>query len=141
MNGSAGWDLYLVSGGEAWLPPTRACAHDTLILAFSHEGRRDPPAAGGAWFRVARLGCKHLDSRFRGNDGGKWEKGSAGGARRLVSGGGIGCRRRGLDARDTLILAFSHEGRRDPMSARGAWFWVAGLVASIWIPAFAGMTG
>jgi len=42
---------------------------------------------------------------------------------------------------DTLILAFSHEGRRDPMVARGAWFRVAGLAASVWIPAFAGMTG
>ena len=39
----------------------------------------------------------------------------------------LACRRRGLDARDTLILAFSHEGRRDPQAARGAWFWAAGL--------------
>ena len=42
-------------GWRAWLPPTRACARDTLILAFSHEGRRDPPAALGAWFRGAGL--------------------------------------------------------------------------------------
>ena len=38
--------------------------------------------------------------------------------------GGVGMRlsrplaaRRGLVARDTLILAFSHEGRRDPLAA------------------------
>ena len=44
-------------------------------------------------------------------------------------------------ARDTLILAFSREGRRDPMAAVWAWFWVAGLASTVWIPAFAGMTG
>ena len=43
-----------------------ALARVTLILAFSHKGRRDPLTAictcGG-------LGCNRLDSRFRGNDG------------------------------------------------------------------------
>ena len=33
---------------------TRACARDTLILAFSHEGRRDPMAALGAWLTPSR---------------------------------------------------------------------------------------
>ena len=47
---------------------------------------------------------------------------------------------RGLDARDTLILAFSHEGRRDPLVADCAWFCMEVLAASVWIPAFAGMT-
>ena len=42
---------------------------------------------------------------------------------------------------DTLILAFSHEGRRDPLSTLGAWFRTANLFANLWIPAFAGMTG
>ena len=83
-------------GGGAWrafwergrLARRAALARgDTLILAFSHEGRRDPLAADGAWFRGAGLGCKHLDSRFRGNDGGTWEKGSDGWGRRLVSDG------------------------------------------------------
>ena len=43
--------------------------------------------------------------------------------------------------RDTLILAFSHQGRRDLSLAILAWFHVAGLVSLVWIPAFAGMTG
>jgi len=34
------------------LPPTRANARDTLILAFSHKGRRDPLTARGACFRL-----------------------------------------------------------------------------------------
>ena len=42
---------------------------------------------------------------------------------------------------DTLILAFSHKGRRDPLTAICTWFRMAGLVATLWIPAFAGMTG
>jgi len=69
------------------------------------------------------------------------EKGSAGFGRRLVAGGGLACRRRGLGARDTLILAFSHKGRRDPPASGGAWFRAAGLAAAIWIPAFAGNDG
>ena len=48
---------------------------------------------------------------------------------------------RGLGARDTLILAFSHKGRRDLSTAIRTWFRVANLAAAIWIPAFAGMTG
>ena len=47
---------------------------------------------------------------------------------------------RGLDARDTLILTFSHEGRRDPLAGIRAWFQMAGLGKTLWIPAFAGMT-
>ena len=42
---------------------------------------------------------------------------------------------------DTLILAFSHEGRRDPLATLGDWFRTAKLFANLWIPAFAGMTG
>ena len=42
---------------------------------------------------------------------------------------------------DTLILAFSHKGRRDPPAAVRTWFRVARLTATLWIPAFAGMTG
>jgi len=64
--------------------------------------------------------------------GAKWL--AASGARRLAAAG------RGLDARDTLILAFSHEGRRDPLAAIRTWFRVANLAATLWIPAFAGMT-
>ena len=45
----------------------------------------------------------------------------------LVSGGGLGCRQRGLGARDALILAFSREGRRDLSLAILAWFRVARL--------------
>ena len=41
---------------------------------------------------------------------------------------------------DTLILAFSHKGRRDPLAGIRAWFLVAGLIAPLWIPAFARMT-
>ena len=41
---------------------------------------------------------------------------------------------------DTLILAFSHKGRRDPLVAIRTWFRVSGLIATLWIPAFAGMT-
>ena len=60
---------------------------------------------------------------------------------RLAAYGGLACRRRGLDARDTLILAFSRKGRRDLSLAIRTWFRVAGLIATVWIPAFAGMTG
>ena len=76
-------------------------ALDTLILAFSREGRRDPLGAVWAWFLVAGLGSP---------------SGSA----------GVSPPRAAL-ARDTLILAFSREGRRDPLAAVWAWFWVAGL--------------
>ena len=48
---------------------------------------------------------------------------------------------RGLDARDTLTLALSREGRGDPLVGIWAWFWMAGLAVALWIPAFAGMTG
>ena len=41
----------------------------------------------------------------------------------------------------TLILAFSHQGRRDLLVAIRAWFQASGLVGVLWIPAFAGMTG
>ena len=44
-------------------------------------------------------------------------------------------------ARRTLILAFSHKGRRDPLVAIHDWFRMASLTAIVWIPAFAGMTG
>jgi len=37
---------------------------------------------------------------------------------------------RGLDARDTLTLALSHEGRGDPLAGLGAWFRMAGLLAA-----------
>ena len=43
-------------------------------------------------------------------------------------------------ARRTLILAFSRKGRRDPLTAICTWFRMAGLIATLWIPAFAGMT-
>ena len=60
----------------------------------------------------------------------------------LASPGAPASRRRSRAcARRTLILAFSHEGRRDPLLVICAWFRVAGLVATVWIPAFAGMTG
>ena len=42
-------------------------------------------------------------------------------------------------SRDAPILAFPHEGGRDPLAAIRAWIRAAGLVG-IWIPAFAGMT-
>ena len=54
---------------------------------------------------------------------------------------GVPARNAALARGDTLILAFSHEGRRDPLAVRGAWFRVEILAASDWIPAFAGMTG
>ena len=54
---------------------------------------------------------------------------------------GVPARNAALGRGGALILAFSHEGRMDPLVARGAWFRVAGLAASVWIPAFAGMTG
>ena len=40
---------------------------------------------------------------------------------------------------DTLILAFSHKGRRDTLVAIRGWLRMAILVG-LWIPAFAGMT-
>ena len=43
--------------------------------------------------------------------------------------------------RVTLALALSHEGRGDPLVGICAWFRVAGLAATVWIPACAGMTG
>jgi len=48
---------------------------------------------------------------------------------------------RKLDARDTLTLALSHKRREDLSLAIHAWFRVAGLATTFWIPAFAGMTG
>ena len=59
----------------------------------------------------------------------------------MVSCGALACRQRGLDARDTLILAFSHQGRRDLSLAILDWLHVARLASTLWIPAFAGMTG
>ena len=41
------WERGRLAGGAA------LARGDTLILAFSHEGRRDPLAARGAWFRGA----------------------------------------------------------------------------------------
>ena len=52
----------------------------------------------------------------------------------------LGAADAGLTPATTLILAFSRQGRRDPLAGGGAWFRVAGLAASLWIPAFAGMT-
>ena len=40
----------------------------------------------------------------------------------------------------TLILAFSHQGRRDLLVTVRAWF-PAAILVGFWIPAFAGMTG
>ena len=42
---------------------------------------------------------------------------------------------------DTLALALSHKGRGDLLVAIRAWLNVTGMVAILWIPAFAGMTG
>ena len=44
-------------------------------------------------------------------------------------------------ARVALILAFSHQGRRDLSLAILVWLRAAGLASPLWIPAFAGMTG
>ena len=44
-------------------------------------------------------------------------------------------------ARDTLTLALSRKGRGDLSLALRAWLRVAVLIATVWIPAFAGMTG
>ena len=57
-----------------------------------------------------------------------WERGRRAGGAALARG-------------DTLILAFSRKGRRDPLVGICTWFRVAGLFANLWIPAFAGMTG
>ena len=53
---------------------------------------------------------------------------------------GVPARRAAL-ARVTLILAFSHQGRRDLSLAILAWFQVSGLAAILRIPVFAGMNG
>ena len=110
-----GWGAGGVSrlGARASRPQSRACARRTLILAFSHKGRRDPLAAVCTWFRVAGLAV--------------WERGRP-------------ARNAALARGDTLILAFSRKGRRDPLAADCAWFCVKVLAASVWIPAFAGMT-
>ena len=42
---------------------------------------------------------------------------------------------------NTLILAFSHQGRRDTLAGIWDWLLVAISVGKLWIPAFAGMTG
>ena len=52
-----------------------------------------------------------------------WERGRL--VRKAESAAG-----RGLDARDTLILAFSHKGRRDPLVAIRTWFRMTGLSPS-----------
>jgi len=41
---------------------------------------------------------------------------------------------RGLDARDTLTLALSHEGRGDPLTAIRAWFRAASLIRQPRVP-------
>ena len=44
--------------------------------------------------------------------------------------------------RNPMNLASAYpKGRRDPLAGRGAWFRMANLAATLWIPAFAGMTG
>jgi len=50
-------------------------------------------------------------------------------------------RRTRASARDTLTLALSHKGRGDPLASVRTWFRVASLASTVWIPAFAGMTG
>ena len=50
--GSAGWCLYLVSGSGSLAAGRGLCARDTLILAFSRQGRRDLSLAILAWFRM-----------------------------------------------------------------------------------------
>ena len=90
------------------------------------QWREGAKGAKGFWFRAGRLfGAGNSPAAS-----GAWFRAA-----------GLAVDGRGLDARDTLILAFSHEGRRDPLAALGAWFWAAGLVGGLWIPAFAGMTG
>jgi len=105
---------------------------DTLILAFSHEGRRDPLFAFGAWLRMAKLFAIIWIPAFAGMTG--WACARPGSA-------GVPARNAAFARGGTLILAFSHEGRRDPLFAFGAWLLMAKLFAIIWIPAFAGMTG
>ena len=103
---------------------------DTLILAFSHKGRRDPLVGIWAWFRAAGLAAGVWIPAFAGMTGGRagWERGRP-------------ARNAALARGDTLILAFSHKGRRDPLVGIWAWFRAAGLAAGVWIPAFAGMMG
>ena len=54
-------------GGRAWVVDGRGLdARDTLILAFSHEGRRDPLASGGRLGSGGGLGWstgRGLDAR------------------------------------------------------------------------------
>ena len=90
---------------------------DTLILTFSHEGKRDLSTAIRTWFRVANLAATIWIPAFAGMTGA--ELLAVGWARRLTAAG------RGLGARDTLILTFSHEGRRDLSTAVRAWFRLA----------------
>jgi len=108
-------------------------ARDTLTLALSHKGRGDLSLAIHTWLRVANLAATVWIPAFAGMTGAKWL--AVGWARRLAAAG------RGLDARDTLTLALSHKGRGDLSLAIHTWFRVANLAATIWIPAFAGMTG
>ena len=88
--------------------------------------------------------AREVDAVARGRNGAKGKgMGNGDGGAIIVHLGSAGvlARNAALARGDTLILAFSHEGRRDPLAAICTWFQVAGLVAIRWIPAFAGMTG
>ena len=94
----------MASGGGLGWRGRGLGARDTLILAFSHEGRRDPLATVWGWFRVAGL-VRRLGARASRPHSRAW-------------------------ARRAFIIAFSHEGRRDPRGGVWAWFWVAGLAGA-----------
>ena len=102
---------------------------DTLILAFSREGRRDPLAGVWGWFRMAGLSPAAALARdtlilaFSREGRGDTLAGVWGWFRMA----GLLAAGRGLDARDTLTLALSRKGRGDPLGALGAWFRGAGL--------------
>ena len=117
--------------GSAGVPPAQAALGRGDTLALSHEGRGDPLAAVCTWFRAAGLAEIVWIPAFAGMAEGEragWERGRPARRAALARGG-------------ALTLALSHEGRGDPLAAVCTWFRAAGLAATVWIPAFAGMTG
>ena len=121
---SAGGDILYDDDGNSYVAVDASRMY-YLIDRDGFAGGELRLSSNSAGFLGIRVHLR-LIRRRRAGEGVVWERGRPAGGAAL--------------ARVTLTLALSHKGRGDPPAALGAWFRMAGLAASDWIPAFAGMT-